>query len=114
LATQALISTYSKSPHFDPKKPDEHLPDVSESLRDEIGLIRSIAVKVGVVDIFLMLFLKYKSRNVLLEFHLGLIKCCWMRGETPEKKTHGTKRSGRIYNPLNKNCQRVDSAKRGD
>ena len=41
LATQALISTYSKSPHFDPKDPDAHIPIT----RDEVGLIRTIAVK---------------------------------------------------------------------
>jgi hypothetical protein len=45
LATQALISTYSKSPHFDPKNPDAHVPDE----RDEVGLIRAIAVKVSVL-----------------------------------------------------------------
>jgi hypothetical protein len=43
LATQALIGTYSKSPHFDPKNPEAHIP----SSRDEVGLIRAIAVKVG-------------------------------------------------------------------
>jgi hypothetical protein len=42
LATQALISTYSKLPHFDPKNPDAHIPIT----RDEVGLIRTIAVKV--------------------------------------------------------------------
>ncbi|KAF7350175.1 putative AC transposase [Mycena venus] len=47
LATQALISTYSKSPHFDPKSPESHVPDTDMSipLRDEIGLVRTIAVK---------------------------------------------------------------------
>jgi hypothetical protein len=42
LATQMLISTYSKSPHFDPKKPDAHIP----TYRDEVGLIRAVVVKV--------------------------------------------------------------------
>jgi hypothetical protein len=42
LATQALISTYSKSPHFDPKNPEAHVP----TSRDEVGLVRAIAVKV--------------------------------------------------------------------
>jgi hypothetical protein len=41
LATQALIGTYSKSPHFDPKCPEDHVP-VDQ---DEVGLIRSIVVK---------------------------------------------------------------------
>lgn len=42
LATQLLISTYSKSPHFDPRKPEGHIP----TSRDEVGLVRAIAVKV--------------------------------------------------------------------
>ena len=45
LATQKLISTYSKSPHFDPKQPDAHVP----TSRDEVGLIRSIVVKVWII-----------------------------------------------------------------
>ena len=44
LATQALISTYSKSLHFDPKNPEAHVP----TSRDEVGLIRAIAVKVRI------------------------------------------------------------------
>lgn len=44
LATQALIKTYSKSPHFNPKMPEAHLP----TSRDKVGLIRAIVVKVGV------------------------------------------------------------------
>jgi hypothetical protein len=39
-----LISTYSKSPHFDPKQPDAHIP----TSRDEVGLIRAIVVKAGI------------------------------------------------------------------
>ena len=42
LATQALISTYSKAPHFDPKNPEAHVP----MGRDEVGLVRAISVKV--------------------------------------------------------------------
>jgi hypothetical protein len=44
LATQMLISTYSKSPHFDPMKPDAHVP----TSRDEVGLVRAIVVKVRI------------------------------------------------------------------
>ena len=40
-----LISTYSKSPHFDPKQPDAHVP----TSRDEVGLVRAIVVKVQIV-----------------------------------------------------------------
>lgn len=43
LATQMLISTYSSSPHFDPKQPDAHIP----TSRDEVGLVRAIVVKAG-------------------------------------------------------------------
>ena len=45
LATQMLISTYSKSPHFDPKHPDAHTP----TSRDEVGLVRAIVVKVWII-----------------------------------------------------------------
>jgi hypothetical protein len=44
LATQMLISTYSQSPHFDPKQPNAHVP----TSRDEVGLIRAIVVKVRI------------------------------------------------------------------
>ncbi|KAF5329115.1 hypothetical protein D9758_017952 [Tetrapyrgos nigripes] len=45
LATQAVISTYSKSKYFNPANPEEHEPDTETINRDEIGLIRSIVVK---------------------------------------------------------------------
>ncbi|KAJ7884063.1 hypothetical protein B0H13DRAFT_1890132 [Mycena leptocephala] len=45
IATQKLISAYSKSPHFIAREPTAHIPDTSEPMRDEIGLVRSIAVK---------------------------------------------------------------------
>lgn len=45
LATQKLIKSYSKSPHFDPKKPDAQVP----TSRDEVGLVRAIVVKVRVI-----------------------------------------------------------------
>lgn len=41
LAMQMLISTYSKSPHFDPKQPEAHIP----TSHDEVGLVRAIVVK---------------------------------------------------------------------
>jgi hypothetical protein len=47
-ATQALIKAYTKAKHFSPEKPDEHIPDVDALERDEVGLIRAIAVKVSV------------------------------------------------------------------
>ena len=45
LAMQMLILTYSKSPHYDPKQPDVHIPVV----HDEVGLVRAIVVKVWVI-----------------------------------------------------------------
>lgn len=47
LATQMLISTYSKSPYFDPKEPDAHVP----TYRDEVGLVRAIVIKVWVMSV---------------------------------------------------------------
>ncbi|KAN0118456.1 hypothetical protein V8E52_005186 [Russula decolorans] len=41
LTTQALIAIYSKSPHFDPKNPEAHIP----TSHDEVGLVRAIVVK---------------------------------------------------------------------
>jgi hypothetical protein len=46
LATQALIKSYSKSKHYDPANLNEHLPDTDALVRDEVGLVRAIAVKV--------------------------------------------------------------------
>lgn len=45
LATQAVIATYSKAPHFNPHDPDSVEVGVAAS-RDEVGLIRAISVKV--------------------------------------------------------------------
>ncbi|KAJ7509390.1 hypothetical protein B0H11DRAFT_2427795 [Mycena galericulata] len=36
-----------KSPHFNAHEPTAHIPDMSQPVRDEIGLVRAIAVKVG-------------------------------------------------------------------
>lgn len=50
LATQALISTYSKSLFFDPKDPEAHMP----TTRDEVGLVRAIAVKARIYKIAIL------------------------------------------------------------
>jgi hypothetical protein len=47
LATQAIISMYSKSKHFDPANPTDHEPDTDAFRRDEVGLVRAITVKVS-------------------------------------------------------------------
>lgn len=44
LATRALISTYSKAPYYDPGQLDIGSP-VESRHRDEVGLVRAIAVK---------------------------------------------------------------------
>jgi hypothetical protein len=47
LATQALISGYSKTKYFDPAHPEAHEPESLEHFeRDVVGLIRAITVKV--------------------------------------------------------------------
>jgi hypothetical protein len=43
LATQALISTHSKSKHYDPAEPDADL--TVGNGRDVVGLVRAISVK---------------------------------------------------------------------
>ncbi|KAJ7851918.1 hypothetical protein B0H14DRAFT_2581151 [Mycena olivaceomarginata] len=45
IATQKLLSAYSKSPHLNAREPNSLIPDTSESMRDEIGLVRVIAMK---------------------------------------------------------------------
>ena len=47
LATQTLISAYSKAPHFNPKNPEAHVP----TSRDEVGLVRAISVKVCIMSL---------------------------------------------------------------
>ena len=47
LSSQALIKMYSQSPHYDPALPDNDITSGMGLVRDEIGLIRAIAVKVG-------------------------------------------------------------------
>ena len=47
LATQALLAAHSSSKHYDPAKPTDHEPNIDDFLRDEIGLIRAITVKVS-------------------------------------------------------------------
>ena len=53
LATQVLISTYSKTPHYDPKHPDTHIPTCC----DEVGLIQAIVVKVCIFTLMRVLSL---------------------------------------------------------
>jgi hypothetical protein len=49
LATQALLSTHSKSKYVDVTKSNDDLVVSRHGHRDEIGLIRSIAVKVCMI-----------------------------------------------------------------
>jgi hypothetical protein len=47
LATQAVIKSFSSAKYYNPYNPDDHLP----INRDELGIIRSIAVKVSIQHI---------------------------------------------------------------
>jgi hypothetical protein len=62
LATQAVISAHSKSPHYDPQQPDDHIPDTDALKRDAVGLIRAICVKVSSF-VYLLQVLRVPSRN---------------------------------------------------
>jgi hypothetical protein len=47
LATQAVISVRSKSRYYNGNPDDDHIPDdLAAPLRDEIGIIRAICIKV--------------------------------------------------------------------
>ena len=60
LATQALISTRSKTKHFNPHSEEEHMPVVVGPDHDETGLVRAITVKVNfIIPQFLYLFPLY-------------------------------------------------------
>ena len=50
LATQAVIKSHSKSKFYDPSKPDDHIPETSGFIRDVVGLVRAICVKVMVLN----------------------------------------------------------------
>lgn len=45
LATQALISLRSKAKYYDSNAEESHVPDLTATERDEVGLVRSICVK---------------------------------------------------------------------
>ncbi|KAJ7926843.1 hypothetical protein B0H13DRAFT_2653724 [Mycena leptocephala] len=45
LGFQAVIKTYSKSKCYNPHAPEEHVPDLTESHRDVLGIVRAIAAK---------------------------------------------------------------------
>lgn len=55
LATQAFIAAYSQTKHFDPASPNDHEPDIGAFVRDEVGLIRAIAVKVCEIEHYSLL-----------------------------------------------------------
>lgn len=50
LATQALLTAHSKSKHYDPATPNAELvvERRADDTRDEVGLVRAIAIKVRV------------------------------------------------------------------
>ena len=68
LATQALIKGHSNAKYYNPATPDEHIPDVDAYLRDEVGLIRAITVKV-------ILFWSQRHIQYVSDTDLGTIFC---------------------------------------
>ena len=54
LATQALLGTYSKAEHFTPENESLHDVEVTGYIRDEVGLIRGITVKVRVMEVLFL------------------------------------------------------------
>ena len=68
LATQVMIAAWSKSKHYNPHDIDEHMPTLTATDHDELGLIRAIVVKVsclstGIVGetIYILIILKERS-----------------------------------------------------
>ena len=54
IATQALISTRSKAKYYDSSAQEAELSDIYADMRDEVGLIWAICIKVS-----LLLFMKF-------------------------------------------------------
>lgn len=53
LATQAIISTYSKAKYYSGDPGEDNLPDnLGSSVRDEIGIVRAVCVKVCQFPVF--------------------------------------------------------------
>jgi hypothetical protein len=48
LAMQALLVAHSSVKHYNPANLTEHKPEIDGYLRDEIGLIHAIVVKVSI------------------------------------------------------------------
>jgi hypothetical protein len=72
--TQKVISSYSKSKHYDPTKPKSHVPDEIELLhqvRDEVAIIRTISVKVMSIKSALQTFLRAVFDDPSLGVHIA-------------------------------------------
>jgi hypothetical protein len=53
LASQAVISARSKSKYYNGNPDDDHIPDdLGAALRDEVGIIRAICIKVRYYNLF--------------------------------------------------------------
>jgi hypothetical protein len=65
LATQALIKGHSKAKHYNPALPDEHIPSTEGIDRDEIGLVRAIAVKVWITCSICPTYSEHRSGTVI-------------------------------------------------
>jgi len=73
LATQALISTYSRAVHFDPKYPEAHIP----TSRDEVGLVmvRAIVVKVHFSHLYIGMNINFYSGAVIVKTKRNVEDC---------------------------------------
>ena len=81
LATQVMIAAWSKSKHYNPHDIDEHMPTLTATDHDELGLIRAIVVKVsclstGIVGetIYILIILKERSSPQRKELRLSNTK----------------------------------------
>ena len=89
MATQALIAAYSKTPHYDPANPDAHLP----TGRDEVGLIRAVAVKVrlGVLALMTVQALTNQVGTIFIEAQRDMENCSnrgWHHAAHPTDSGH--------------------------
>ncbi len=59
------MHTYSKAPHYDPLKPDAHIP----TDRDEVGIIWAITVKVCIICSLGLVFIDTMQEGSSLARH---------------------------------------------
>ncbi|KAF8240106.1 hypothetical protein L208DRAFT_1234533, partial [Tricholoma matsutake] len=82
LATQALITTYSKSKHYNPADPDANLAGPEH---DEVGLVRAICVKAFSSAKHKQLFTDIQTRGSAKTIHQLLLDMAMHWSSTYEK-----------------------------